>query len=504
MANYSNLISTISNAIKYNANNEITGNLLQEQLIAMINSLGDGYTFKGVAYPNTNPSTPDSKVLYAATAEGYYTNFANLYVCASEIAFLYYDGHWKKYTLFGHNVSRNESVREALFPNGDMPVLQCFGAAQLTELGLLHENGTIGTETGVGDQYHTSYLIDIPSGAEVLQWEGVFPRVGTYAGLVLYDDNDVVAVLAGGDYTTYGNSGQVNLSDYGTAKYLRFAPYWSDDFSHVKVVFRKKAILEPLSREIHIGEGQEFTTLRAGFEEAFKYKNTKVYIHPGTYDLLEEFAPEISAHSAANCGLFVGRGMHVIAMAGSYINANYVLQGTSVDDWMKTSFEPIRTDQSDLILENITIIAKNTRYCIHDEGAAQGNYTHKYINCRCVYVNERSSGGDIQCVGGGLGNKCTIEFDGGTYESYFTNQSGTIIPISYHNGNIATAESVLWFKNVNLINGVYRFGAYGPSTLSTCVYINGGYMDDAPLVVQEVSGGNAKLFDVWVDGQKIV
>ncbi len=49
MANYSDLITSVRAVIDANNNNEITGPILQNVLVTMINSLGSGYLFMGVA-----------------------------------------------------------------------------------------------------------------------------------------------------------------------------------------------------------------------------------------------------------------------------------------------------------------------------------------------------------------------------------------------------------------------------------------------------------------------
>lgn len=75
MANYASLKTAIQNVIKTNGNNEITGALLQQSLLAMVNSLGDGYQFVGVATPTTNPGSPDARVFYLAGISGVYSHF---------------------------------------------------------------------------------------------------------------------------------------------------------------------------------------------------------------------------------------------------------------------------------------------------------------------------------------------------------------------------------------------------------------------------------------------
>jgi len=97
MANYATLKAAIQAAIKQNGNNEITGALLQAQLLSMINSLGVvGYQFMGVATPATNPGTPDPNVYYIAATRGTYTYFGNIIIQPGEIAVLTYNGTWTK------------------------------------------------------------------------------------------------------------------------------------------------------------------------------------------------------------------------------------------------------------------------------------------------------------------------------------------------------------------------------------------------------------------------
>lgn len=96
MANYATLKAAIQAVIKTNGNEEITGALLQQSLLAMINSLGGYYQFAGIATPTTNPGTPDQNVYYIASTAGTYTNFGGLVLADGEIAILKYNGAWSK------------------------------------------------------------------------------------------------------------------------------------------------------------------------------------------------------------------------------------------------------------------------------------------------------------------------------------------------------------------------------------------------------------------------
>lgn len=97
MANFATLKAAIAAAIKQNGNNEITGNLLQQQLLAMVNSLGAGYQFAGIATPGINPGTPDQNVFYIAVEKGTYVNFSNIII--TQLSVLYYNGEWRAAAL---------------------------------------------------------------------------------------------------------------------------------------------------------------------------------------------------------------------------------------------------------------------------------------------------------------------------------------------------------------------------------------------------------------------
>lgn len=73
--NYDLIKSAIADVIKQNGNEEITGNILQQVLLSIINVLGLGYQYIGIATPETTPGTPDAKVFYIAQAAGTYSNF---------------------------------------------------------------------------------------------------------------------------------------------------------------------------------------------------------------------------------------------------------------------------------------------------------------------------------------------------------------------------------------------------------------------------------------------
>lgn len=97
MANWDVLKSAIAGIIKTNGNQEITGQLLQNVLNNIVSSVGKNATFAGIAYPTSNPGTPDGPVFYLATTEGVYANFGGINVSLGEAVVLLWDnGSWVK------------------------------------------------------------------------------------------------------------------------------------------------------------------------------------------------------------------------------------------------------------------------------------------------------------------------------------------------------------------------------------------------------------------------
>lgn len=98
MGNYEQLKQAVSKVIKTNGTQAITGQILQNTLLTMINSLGGNFQFVGIATTATNPGTPDQNVFYLAGG-GTYTNFANISVNMGELAVLKWNGAWSKQTV---------------------------------------------------------------------------------------------------------------------------------------------------------------------------------------------------------------------------------------------------------------------------------------------------------------------------------------------------------------------------------------------------------------------
>lgn len=99
MAEYAQLKAAINAVIKQNGRMEITGEVLNQVLTAMVNSLGRSMGCAGVATPATNPQSPDQNLFYFAVQAGTYVNFNSIELPAG-ISVLMWNGTWTAQTWF--------------------------------------------------------------------------------------------------------------------------------------------------------------------------------------------------------------------------------------------------------------------------------------------------------------------------------------------------------------------------------------------------------------------
>lgn len=237
---------------------------------------------------------------------------------------------------------------------------------------------------------------------------------------------------------------------------------------------------------IECGEDKEYTTLRSAIAKGTEL-GCKVVVHAGVYDLTEEFADVLENHNGTGCEL--GNGIEVVFMAGAYVKANVDVS----NEWAYTFFEPF-VARGDFVLDGLNIEATNTRYCVHDDVAGIGTHHHVYKNCIMKYTNEHASETYIQCIGGGMGEHSYIDIIGGKYTT-INNGSRGAEPISYHNGITDTCDGKIFIKDV-WINGRFRFGMYGGSTIKTPVFVNGCSMGEEIYLHYETADYNNENFEI--------
>lgn len=97
MGNYEQLKQAVSDVIKTNGNQEISGAIMQNTLLSIISTIGNNATFAGIAVPETNPGMPDQNVFYIASQPGNYSNFGNIKLVDQVLILTNKNGYWVKF-----------------------------------------------------------------------------------------------------------------------------------------------------------------------------------------------------------------------------------------------------------------------------------------------------------------------------------------------------------------------------------------------------------------------
>lgn len=212
MANYSTLKAAIADVIKTNGNNEITGELLQQSLLSMINSLGADYQFAGVATPTTNPGTPDQNVFYIARFPGIYSNFGGVLVDVGEIVILKYDQNGWTYNRLQEKLGARPAYVDGYSDVSDMLCLV---------KGYYYDYGT-GKIASFDNAVSTLFPIPISGGVSV-KYTG---NLQYNAAIFEYDENfNIVAEHHG------AGSNTLTFTTNAATKFVDFCALYIDSFN---------------------------------------------------------------------------------------------------------------------------------------------------------------------------------------------------------------------------------------------------------------------------------
>lgn len=178
MANYSTLKAAIADVIKQNGNNEITGNILQQSLLAMVNSLGAYYQFVGVATPSITPGTPDQNVYYIGGA-GVYSNFGTpITIRNGHVGVFYYNGQWNSNTI-----AINELLKGSFIEGrGGIKELYIFGDIQIDDLHLLYRGE------------NNCRVVFFYNGAAVAETIIIVPTTGPWPSTIYLDYGGIIPI----------------------------------------------------------------------------------------------------------------------------------------------------------------------------------------------------------------------------------------------------------------------------------------------------------------------
>lgn len=160
MANYSNLINSIKAVVKQNGTNDITGQLMQDVLVAMTNTIGRFATFAGTAMPSTNPNNPDQTVYYLTSIPGTYVNFGGIVVPPDRLVALHnISGSWEMVILVTFSDGSTINIDPALDPDSVNAVENRAVYAALQNIKLFEHQITLNDEEPSTPTPYATYTI---------------------------------------------------------------------------------------------------------------------------------------------------------------------------------------------------------------------------------------------------------------------------------------------------------------------------------------------------------
>ena len=259
--------------------------------------------------------------------------------------------------------------------------------------------------------------------------------------------------------------------------------------------------------EYIVGPGGDFATFTAmliALENDTREKT--VYVKGGTYDIFTEMggAEYIASIAPSVADLNWRDVCHVVPP-----NTTIIGLGNVVLSWQPTAeqmisesvaflFSPLNTSGT-CHIENISVVAKNCRYVVHDETSGLAQYNgakHYYKNCRFTLLD--GSYGFI-LYGAGHNKLMDIRFD----DCVFDSQNASMIWSTHDWGTAVNDNSVFVFNNCVFISSIanpyVRFSSTDSVGRLDKVMFNNCYLEKIKFVT--TSGNDARQgYDVQLIG----
>ena len=220
--NYDELKRNIADVVKPNGNQEITGQIMQDALFALIENLGEGWQFGGAVRPSDVPALgADVRAFYLAVEKGVYADFGGVEV--TELSAIVYGDGW-----------------------GVLPLGVAFGVDTETEIGALSErvkaleaDGSVTTSRIADKAVTTDKIADkaVVRGKLSEDLQKVLDNAGTKAIRINYDDVEA-AKKAIADYNADPNKTVVLVNYAG----IRIPAIVSDTYNPVIVAYVPEGI----------------------------------------------------------------------------------------------------------------------------------------------------------------------------------------------------------------------------------------------------------------------
>ena len=274
-------------------------------------------------------------------------------------------------------------------------------------------------------------------------------------GSITNDDGSITFTTTDtttGIYITCGIDSYTScMLDESTKLYYEYIPYGKEVVSIPNLENTDKVLNELYVSKLYTSDTKGYNVTHfssivsavSSIKDSNKNNEYNIYIDSGEYFVFEElggseYISSISTSKGERQGLVLPDYVNLIGMG------KVILNGVVSDDISTvastTCISPLNMWKHNSI-ENIDIIAQNTRYCIHCE--SNNGYSNSEItinNCHCEHLGNNVSGGwfSTQAFGGGSGSGAKFIIKNSSFKSEQTqgfslhtnyNQKSNIIDI---------------------------------------------------------------------------
>lgn len=266
-------------------------------------------------------------------------------------------------------------------------------------------------------------------------------------------------------YTDYLNNAQIGAS-VSRSDYVAYGK-----FTMPNLIKDEQEIV------VDVNGGGDYTSFTQAVYENVD-SGVKIIVMPGSYDIVQEYedlfgTDAVDAMADSDSSTFNGfqfgiiiRNRTVEFAAGSHILCDWTYQsdGTTqrtVDGTHR--FSALRVDYNCKII-GLDLEVTRTFYAIHDDyGLASDPYTVEYERCKVTGTNIVNA----NCIGGG----CKMYSTHILKDCYFDNNYSSEIVVRYHNTNATGAEPTIYVSNC-YFNTYFTPRWYGSQTSMMRVYVN--------------------------------
>ena len=384
MSNYNSLKATINANVRQNGNQEITGNILNYVLNAMVDTLGAGYQYIGVATPSSPGSdqTPDYNCFYLAATPGTYQHLGGIVVNEGELCALVYNGTWTKQMTGGASA---EFVRKFYGEVFSVISLNRFDRDDLTIGYVVYSSGVISPN----QNYRTSNYIKVTPGIKY--------RLNNNGNqqLAIYDEN--YEYVSGYSTSNGFNNAPTETQIPENGAYLRFCMpvsavstavfynsqeyaarnAWEDRTSYETGIVASQLKGQVIERTTTVGSMQGLLQVLATIIDTENYHYT-IYLNEGNYTLTPAQIDSLQTTEYGRIGILLPNNVDLV---GKGKGATIICDLTGQESGYQQYISPINMKWNNR-LENLNIVVNNCRYAVHcDNSNTVSDIKWEIINC---------------------------------------------------------------------------------------------------------------------------